>query len=68
MLEAKISRGRGNAPFGAVNYHLPNRSFATLAGQLHPKPEFAHCTMGEHTKPYFELFKTSIQLAWIMFV
>lgn len=67
MLEAKISRGRGNALFGAVNYHLPSRSFVTLPGQLYWKPEFAHCTMGEHTKLYFELFKTSIQLARIMF-
>lgn len=32
------------------------------------KPEFALCTRGEHTKPYFKLFKTIMQLAWLMFV
>lgn len=66
MLEAKISRGRGNALLGAVNYHLPSKSLATLPVQL--KPEFALCTRGEHIKPYFKLFKTVIQLPWIMLV
>lgn len=32
------------------------------------KPEFALCTRGKHTKPYFKLFKTIMQLAWIMLV
>lgn len=31
------------------------------------KPEFALCTRSEHTKLYFKLFKTIMQLAWIMF-
>lgn len=37
------------------------------ANRLQLKPEFALCTGGEHTKLYFKLFKTIMQLAWIMF-
>lgn len=32
------------------------------------KPEFALYTRSKHTKPYFKLFKTIMQLAWLMFV
>lgn len=68
-MKAKVKRGKRNALFGeAVNYHLPNSSSATLPGQLYWKPEFAQCAVGEYTKPYFELFKASIQLVWIRFV
>lgn len=32
------------------------------------KPEFVLYTRSKHTKPYFKLFKTIMQLAWLMFV
>lgn len=38
------------------------------ANPLPLKPAFALCTRSEHTKPYFKLFKTIMQLAWLMFV